>query len=161
MSTRKNDVVTAEDRKKALESNGGVRGCNFIVSEVDTSQMPEASETIEGISFLNNFSYETDSVQLWKAYKQVVPVKQKPIPDQIKTGLIVKQQSTQPSSTKGRISSQSSASGKSCLYFCKESGCVSTFSTYMDTEQHMDTGKHTMEEETDTTYDKNRKQLAC
>ena len=162
----KNDVVTAEDMKKALESNGGVRGCNFIVGEIDTSQVPEASQTIEGISFLNNFSYETESVRCWKAYKHGdgvvvgLPVKQKPIRDQIKTGLMVKEHSTQPASAKGTISSESSASGKTHLYFCKEQGCVSTFSTYMDVEQHMDTGKHNMEEETDTTYDRIRKQWA-
>ena len=30
----KNDVVTAEDMKVALESDGSVKGCHFIVAEV-------------------------------------------------------------------------------------------------------------------------------
>ena len=31
----KNDVLSAEDMKRALESHGGVKGCKFIVDEVD------------------------------------------------------------------------------------------------------------------------------
>ena len=68
----KNDVVSAEDMKRALESHGGVKGYNFIVAEVD---MPsKATETttaksIEGISLLNNFTYEKYGLRCWKAYK--------------------------------------------------------------------------------------------
>ena len=32
---QKNDVLSAEDMKRALESHGGVKGCKFIVAEVD------------------------------------------------------------------------------------------------------------------------------
>ena len=66
----KHDVVTAEDMKIALESNGGVKGCNFIVAEVDVSEAPEAGSHFEGVSYLNNFAYEEDSIRCWKAYKQ-------------------------------------------------------------------------------------------
>ena len=48
----KNDIVSAEDMKRALESHGGVKGCNFIVAEVDMpSKTTEATaaESIEGI----------------------------------------------------------------------------------------------------------------
>ena len=34
----KNDVAFAENMKRALESHGGVKGCNFIVAEVDSHQ---------------------------------------------------------------------------------------------------------------------------
>ena len=33
-----NDVTTAEEMKKALESNGGLRGCRVAVVEIDPSK---------------------------------------------------------------------------------------------------------------------------
>lgn len=45
-----NNVVTAEDMKKAIESHGGLKGCRTCVAEVDTSgQLNEACK-IPGIS---------------------------------------------------------------------------------------------------------------
>ena len=34
------------------------------------SEAPDAGSHIEGVSYLNNFPYEEDSIRCWKAYKQ-------------------------------------------------------------------------------------------
>ena len=61
----KSIVVTAEDMKIALESNGGVKGCNFIVAEADVSDAPEAGSHFERVSYLSTFAYEEDSIRYW------------------------------------------------------------------------------------------------
>ena len=62
------DVLTAKDMKEALESHGGVRGCRFIVAQVDMSKAAEM-ERWKGISSLFNFEFGTSSIKAWKAYR--------------------------------------------------------------------------------------------
>ena len=51
-----NNVTTASEMKKALESHGGVRGCRFAVAELHIEESNEPPEIKwDGISFLYNF----------------------------------------------------------------------------------------------------------
>ena len=63
------DVVTANDLKDAILSNNGVRGVRVALvncrREVATSA---PTMKWEGVSSLNNFSYEDESVTAWRAY---------------------------------------------------------------------------------------------
>ena len=152
----KNDIVTAEDMKVALESNGGVKGCHFIVAEVESTN-PEGSGMIEGISLLNNFAYKDGKVHCWKAYNQGKGVTVQQSNYQFITGLKVKQPQSTQCSSKGNVSHKT-GSATASLFFCKEPGCILTFKSIEDAELHMDTQKHTMQEETDTTYDRVQKQ---
>ena len=115
----KHDVVTAEDMKIALESNGGVKGCNFIVAEVDVSEAPEAGSHFERVSYLNNFAYEEDSIRCWKAYKQGEGKTIKKPSGKTVTGLkIVEAQNTEIAS-KGKVSEQSSSTKPPLFFFAK------------------------------------------
>ena len=65
-------LISAEDMKRALESHGGVKGCKFIVAEVDMpakATEATAAKSIQGISLLINFTYEVSGICCWKAYK--------------------------------------------------------------------------------------------
>ena len=63
-----NDVLTAENLRDAVLSNGGVRGVR--VTLVDGSKIkPLPPVKWEGVSHLNNFLYAQTSVTAWKAYK--------------------------------------------------------------------------------------------
>ena len=65
----KTDILTAFDLKRALESNGGVKGCRVSVVE-----MPKASSQVDtniripGISQIHNIRYKNDGIRYWKAY---------------------------------------------------------------------------------------------
>ena len=50
-----NEVTTAEEMKKALESHGGLRGCR-----VEANKIPD-------ISLLYNFKFEDSEIRVWKA----------------------------------------------------------------------------------------------
>ena len=140
-----NDVASAEDMKRALKSHGGVKGCNFIVAEVDMpSKATEATaaKSIEGISLLNNFTYEESDIRCWKACKtdkgkliNADPEQQTPASLKI----IVAHDPNR--STTGTMMTAKSCSDKcSSLFYCEEQGCVLAFRTYQEVLLHMHTG---------------------
>ena len=52
-----NDVTTAEEMKKALESHGWLRGCRVAVVEIDPSKDLHEANKIPDISLLYNFKF--------------------------------------------------------------------------------------------------------
>ena len=58
-----------EIMKIALESHEGVRGCHFVVVEIDKSTQNSQVKKIPGISFLHNSMFFDDGIQAWKAYQ--------------------------------------------------------------------------------------------
>ena len=63
-----NDVKSAEDMKKAIESYGGVKGCYAAVCEVKSSAQTMTKHTMQGVQSLHNFSYEAGGMRAWHAY---------------------------------------------------------------------------------------------
>ena len=63
-----NDMTTAEDMKKALESHSGLRGCRVAVVEIDASKDLHGSNKIPDINLLYNFKYEDNGIRILKAY---------------------------------------------------------------------------------------------
>ena len=62
-----NDVMTALDIKRALESNNGVKGVvPYVVEGVSASSTKVPR--ITGISLLHNFEYDPNGLRVWKAY---------------------------------------------------------------------------------------------
>ncbi len=62
------DVCTATDLKNALLSHGGLEGVRVVSLEAIT-ETPDESQTITGITKLNNFEFSSaDSVTCWRAY---------------------------------------------------------------------------------------------
>ena len=49
---------------------------------------------------------------------------------------------------------------KSEIYSCQETGCVLTFKTQPETDEHMDTGKHRLEVDCESMYDRGRRKWA-
>ena len=153
------DVTTAEEKKVALESHGGVRGCRFAVVEINKTKMNAEVCKIPGISFLNNFHFYEDGVRSWKAYQigkghfysyaSVVTRAQED------TGLkVLVPFSSQPGCL-GEIAVHSSAKSHKAdgLFSCVEQGCVKMFSTFDNLQQHLDAERHVFMEEQDTAYD--------
>ena len=64
---KNNNVITAEDMKKAIESHGGVRGCRVCVAEVDSSKELNEACKIQGISLLYNFEFEEGGTRIKSA----------------------------------------------------------------------------------------------
>ena len=155
----RHDVVTAEDMKAALESNGGIKGCRAAVVEVDTTKERNKDSKIPGISVLNNFQFEESGIQVWKAYN-IGPGRYSDltVASQGDTGLSVIQPFG-PATQKGSVGE--SIRHKSEIYSCQETGCVLTFKTRADAESHMDTGKHRLEVERESMYDRVRRKWAA
>ncbi len=62
-----NDVMTALDNKRALESNNGVKGVvPYVVEGVSASSTKVPR--ITGISLLHNFEYDPNGLRVWKAF---------------------------------------------------------------------------------------------
>ena len=137
----KHDVATAEDMKAALESHGGIKGCRAAVVEVDTTRERNKDCKIPGISALNNFQYEEYGIRMWKSYNigpgRLISYSELGVASQGDTGLRVIQpfgQATQKGSVGENIKQRSD------IYSCQEAGCVLTFKTQAEADNHMDTG---------------------
>jgi len=160
----KNNVITASDMKKALESHGGVRGCKAAVVAVDTNMYNERGKEnkLKGISKLNNFEFKDEGIQVWRAYNighgQLISFDA--IQPQRKTGLIIIEPfgATQPSSLISRPVPKPSL--KAEVFFCNVAGCVLTFTCESDAEAHMDTGIHNLVPEKESLYDSVRRKWA-
>lgn len=157
----KNDVITAEDMKTALESHGGVKGCRVAVVEVDTSKENNTDNKIPGISLLNNFQYQKNGIRVWKAYNigpgRVIPFKDLIVLPQGETGLKIIQPFGQIEQ-RGRVGE--SVRQKTEIYSCQETGCILTFKTQAEADNHMDTGKHHLEVDCESMYDRIRRKWA-
>ena len=61
--------MTANDLKDAILSNNGVRGVRVALVNCRREVLsPAPTMKWEGVSSLNNFSYEDDRVTVWRAY---------------------------------------------------------------------------------------------
>ena len=65
----KTDILTAFDLKRALGSNGGVKGCRVSVVEMPKgSTLVDTNIRISGISQIHNIRYTDDGMRYWEAY---------------------------------------------------------------------------------------------
>ena len=146
--------------KEALDSHGGVAGCQVAVCKLDTSKQDASNTKLEGISHYNNFEYRDGYICMRKAYNigkgKVYKVAE--IADKLQgpTGLVVLDDFT-PNNRVGTISSVPGSRGKTTLFPWTESGCYQSFATLQELEVHMDVGTHTKDLEQETTYDRTRK----
>ncbi|KAL9974162.1 hypothetical protein ACROYT_G011171 [Oculina patagonica] len=157
----KHDVVTAEDMKAALESHGGIKGCRAAVVDVDTTREKNQDSKIPGISVLNNFQYDECGIRVWKAYNigpgRLITYNDFGAALQGDTGLKVIETFGQPTQ-KGNVGE--SVRQKFDIYSCQETGCVMTFKTQAEADDHMDTGKHRLDVDRESTYDRIRRRWA-
>ena len=138
----KHDVLTAEDMKQAIESYGGLKGCQAAVVQVDTSLDLGRSNKIPGISLLNNFEFSEDSgIRAWRAYSigpgHLLKYCELQISPQPETNLRVIVPFGELTKEKGTVGEKSKTSTD--IYSCQESGCVLTFKSQDEADAHMDT----------------------
>ena len=160
-----NDVTTASEMKMALESYGGVKGCRYAVAEI--KEPVERGETKwKGISYLYNFSFENpDSVHAWKAFGvgngEDIAYKSRDADDTNLDLKIVEGFGSPEESVPGVFTAGAGKSyAGSTLFHCQENGCVSSFSTLEDLDQHMSVGKHMRMLERETAFDAIKKKWA-
>ena len=131
------------------------------VVEVDATRERNKESKIPGISVLNNFQYEECGIQVWKAYNigpgHLIPYSDLVVPSQGDTGLRVIKPFGQVTQ---RGSVVKSIRPKSEIYSCQETGCVLIFKTQAEAENHMDTGKHRLEVDCESMYDRVRRKWA-
>ena len=63
-----NDIKSASDMKSAIDSYGGVKGCQSAVARIQESCQTMTKHSMTGIQSLNNFSFESTGLRVWKAY---------------------------------------------------------------------------------------------
>lgn len=149
--------------KAALESHGGIKGCRVAVAEVDTTCQKKNNKDnkIPGISILNNFHCEKSGIRMWKAFNirlgRFIPFDDLAVIPQGKTGLNVIQ-SFGLAPQRERV--EESVRHKSEFYSCQQTGCVLTFKTQSEADHHMDTGKHRLEVDYESTYCRIRRKWA-
>lgn len=107
-----NDINSASDMKRALDSYGGVKGCRTAVVSVDTSRQDITHHKWTGIQSLNNFQFETLGVRVWKAYGigrgRLIRTQQlkKMAKPQVETGLVVLEEFCSPRTDIGALKKQ-------------------------------------------------------
>ena len=132
----------------------------ICVVEVDTTRERNKDNKIAGISVLNNFQYEEYGIRVWKAYDigpGLIPYRGLGGTPQGDTGLRVIKPfglATHRGSVGERVRHQSE------IYSCQETGCVLTFKTQAEADNHMDTGKHRLEVDCESMYDRVRRKWA-
>jgi len=110
---------------------------------MDTTRERNKDSKIPGVTVLNNFQYEDHGIRVWKAYDIgpgcFIPYSGLGVTSQADTGLRVIKlfgQATHRGSVGVSIRHQSK------IYSCQETGCILTFKTQAEADNHMDMGKH-------------------
>ncbi|KAK3738657.1 hypothetical protein QZH41_007870 [Actinostola sp. cb2023] len=163
-----NNIETAEDVKKGLDSPPGIAGTRVAICKIDSSKMSTVvgHNKIPGITRYNNFYLDDGGMRVWQAYG-------------VGEGMVVNDfESKQDVSGLERVGDWShevtkatrkkgKAKSKACerdfmnTYSCLESACILTFSTLEDAEEHMDIGCHVLLPENECVYDTIRRQWAA
>ena len=138
-----NDVTTAEEMKKALESHGGLRGCRVAVVEIDLSKDLHEANKIPDISLLYNFKFEDSGIRVWKAKSANSTTRYRKLCCQVAVWTSPKECGV----IGERVASQSA------IFSCSEGTCVLTFKSEGEAQAHMDSGKHVKELESVSLYD--------
>ena len=173
------DIKSASDMKAAIDSYGGVKGYQAAVVKVQESKQTMTNHTMSGIQSINNFSFESGSLRVRKAYnagpgKRFTPTQVKRFGNpQGPTDLCVEQpfkvpreevgafrsttqdsQQPQPSTSGQTVEEEPPAEEASKVYFSfPEEGCTKTYQSFMSLQKHLDVGKHLVRLERETTYD--------
>ncbi|CAB4012091.1 Transposon Tf2-6 poly [Paramuricea clavata] len=167
-----NNINTASDMKKALDSYGGVKGCRASVVSIDRTKQQIAKHKCTGITLFNNFEFLKSGIKLLKAYKigkgkliKKADIKQMAC-TQRATGLISQEAFTIPENDKGLLKkttvkqcqekrdkddvpTQHTSKGLNC----PDVSCVKVFVSNGALERHLDVGKHLYRLQTESAYD--------
>jgi hypothetical protein len=167
-----NNINTASDMKKALDSYGGVKGCRASVVSTDTSKQKIFKHNWTGITLFNNFEFLNSGIRMWKAYKigkgkliKKTEIKQMAVTQEA-TGIVRHEAFSNPKDDAGLlkhpVNQRQSTSDKnpndnqnttSKGFHCPDVCCVKVFVSSTALERHLDVGKHFYRLQTECTYD--------
>ena len=167
-----NDIETAEDVKKGLESPPGICGTQVAVGQIDTSKLSKnvSKNKIPNITKYNNFAFEKEGITVWQAYGIGKGLKINTFNhvQEISGMKETSEWSQEPSrskkmqvkTTRGKTSAMTDIVTTN-KFSCLEPSCVMTFDSAQDADDHMDTGQHIMTPEKENAYDNIRRQWAA
>lgn len=172
-----NNINSASDMKRALDSYGGVKGCRVAVVSVDASRQDITQHKWTGIQSFNNFEFQQLGVRVWRAFNigkgkliRTQELKKMANP-QGKTGLVVHEDFSNPQADKGdlkKAKAEPSTAGNEDKneniadvdslhpqrgFPCPEVGCVKVFVSSTMLEKHLDAGKHFYRIHKESTFD--------
>ena len=172
-----NDIETVEQMKTAIEPGGGIRGVRVKLRALDCPHKQGPKLRWQGVSFVNNVTYEKKGMRVWRAYGigkgkflpwsdfQNLDNFSMPHLTVIKDTCHPKQPfspiGSRKSSTKERSAtvlpdpeykdSDAEEHGSILgLFTCTGEGCVKSFQRFSSLKNHLDVGKHNyvLEQET-------------
>ncbi|KAK2564634.1 hypothetical protein P5673_012106 [Acropora cervicornis] len=182
-----NDIETVEQMKTAIESGGGVRGVRVKLCALDYQHKQGPKPRWEGVSFVNNVTYEKKGMRVWRAYgigkgkflpwsdfqdldnfsmPHLTVIKDTCHPKQPFSAIRAPKSSTKESSATvlpypeyedNDAEQHGSTVG---LFTCIEEGCVKSFQRFSSLQNHLDVGKHNYVLERETFLDKAMVQYA-
>ncbi|KAL9956431.1 hypothetical protein ACROYT_G037906 [Oculina patagonica] len=173
----KTDILTARDLKKALESNGGVKGCRVSVAEMPqrSSQIDVKNVKIKGISQIHNIRYEEGGMRFWKAFD--IGKGERMLQDDMPSIEIPKVKVLQAFPETCRSSGAMAGSAKhtegetasptgteevetDTLFECPIDGCICSFDTETELQRHLDFGNHVRRLHRESQFDHIRRRYA-
>lgn len=176
------DVETAEQVKRAIESSNGVSGVRTILC--DPPLVPKVVPLKwEGVSFINNISYDKDVMRMWREYgigegktlkwsvfslPKEIPLPKLTITEEATrpkakfTDVItrktpsVKTKSIESQSTTQTNTESSSSEDEQTpqLFPCPDDACIKSFQRFSSLQRHLDVGEHKYALERETLLDK-------
>lgn len=171
------DVETAIQMKKAIESSKGVQGVRVMLCEPPEMARHEPLKW-EGVSVINNISYNKDGVKVWRQYgigkgktmkwsdfsaprKISLPkmniTENASLPKATFVEVSVRKRKA-TSKTKPATDSESSSSEDdeqpTKLFSCTVDGCIKLYQRFSSLQRHLDVGKHKYTLERETFLDK-------
>ena len=170
-----NDIETVQQMKTAIESGGGLRGVRVKLCSIDYPHKKGPKLRWEGVSLVNNVTYEKKGMRVWRAYgvgkgkflswsdfqaldnffmPHLAVIKDTCHPKQPVSAIRARKRSTKESSAtvlpdpEYEDSDAEQHGSTAGLFTCKEEGCIKSFQRFSSLQNHLDVGKHILERET-------------
>lgn len=184
----KHNIIKASDMKAALDSKGGVAGCQVAVVEVNTSKQVTFTHKFKNVSQMHDVAYsDNGDVTVWRAYGigkgELIERRKYSSATELQpaTELHVLEEFVSPSKVEGEIKKEdkgpktsseginerdkskevekSSMEG-SGLFSCPEEGCSKVYLSATALDSHIFIGKHDYVKVTESSYDTVKKKWA-
>ena len=161
------DIKSAEQMYDAMTLSGGIPSLSVMLCDCVTAAQAGPYK-IDGVSFLSNIAYPTDSIRVWRAYNigpgKLIPgmeVNTAKLPalevnkSHPSTFTVVTQRHTSTWTEGFEDDATKEVGAKSTsLFACTEEGCAKTFLQHSSLLWHLDCGKHQLVLKREMLFDK-------
>ncbi|XP_048586205.1 uncharacterized protein LOC116616791 [Nematostella vectensis] len=178
-----NDIQSASDIKAALETFGGVKGCYVAVVAVDETQQTTTKHGLKGIQSFHNFRFESSEMtsQMSKmgspqgrTQLQILEdfgdpehdfgIFRKKTPAHVASETTHEEEEIEDNDEdedKDEDEDEEAEGGDRTAFFsCPEKGCTKQFLTHRSLLSHLDSGKHHLRLERESSYDNIKRKWA-